>query len=122
VDLVGIEPTTSSMPWKRAPSCATGPLEEGSRHGGTQPFSRRESTIVKPTRLAVIACRLSVTIHFGGFWSLTVVVFFFFAAGFLVDFFAGSFSSTTIFFGGAAAAAAAARRARSCNCATSLSR
>src|SRR5271155_5134119 len=28
VDLVGIEPTTSSMPWKRAPSCATGPLSE----------------------------------------------------------------------------------------------
>ena len=28
VDLVGIEPTTSSMPWKRAPSCATGPHEE----------------------------------------------------------------------------------------------
>src|SRR5271166_3286454 len=27
VDLVGIEPTTSSMPWKRAPSCATGPLD-----------------------------------------------------------------------------------------------
>jgi hypothetical protein len=27
VDLVGIEPTTSSMPWKRAPSCATGPLQ-----------------------------------------------------------------------------------------------
>ena len=27
VDLVGIEPTTSSMPWKRAPSCATGPQE-----------------------------------------------------------------------------------------------
>ena len=26
VDLVGIEPMTSSMPWKRAPSCATGPL------------------------------------------------------------------------------------------------
>ncbi len=26
MDLVGIEPTTSSMPWKRAPSCATGPL------------------------------------------------------------------------------------------------
>ena len=25
MDLVGIEPTTSSMPWKRAPSCATGP-------------------------------------------------------------------------------------------------
>jgi hypothetical protein len=26
VDLTGIEPVTSSMPWKRAPSCATGPL------------------------------------------------------------------------------------------------
>ena len=26
VDLTGIEPMTSSMPWKRAPSCATGPL------------------------------------------------------------------------------------------------
>jgi hypothetical protein len=25
VDLAGIEPATSSMPWKRAPSCATGP-------------------------------------------------------------------------------------------------
>ena len=25
VDLIGIEPMTSSMPWKRAPSCATGP-------------------------------------------------------------------------------------------------
>ena len=25
MDLVGIEPTTSSMPWKRAPNCATGP-------------------------------------------------------------------------------------------------
>ena len=30
VDLVGIEPTTSSMPWKRAPSCATGPRERTS--------------------------------------------------------------------------------------------
>src|SRR5690242_13039678 len=29
VDLVGIEPTTSSMPWKRAPSCATGPHRRG---------------------------------------------------------------------------------------------
>ena len=26
MDLIGIEPMTSSMPWKRAPSCATGPL------------------------------------------------------------------------------------------------
>jgi hypothetical protein len=28
VDLVGFEPTTSSMPWKRAPNCATGPLRK----------------------------------------------------------------------------------------------
>jgi hypothetical protein len=28
VDLVGFEPTTSSMPWKRAPNCATGPYED----------------------------------------------------------------------------------------------
>jgi hypothetical protein len=31
VDLVGIEPTTSSMPWKRAPSCATGPHCDGDK-------------------------------------------------------------------------------------------
>jgi hypothetical protein len=29
VDLIGIEPMTSSMPWKRAPSCATGPHAVG---------------------------------------------------------------------------------------------
>ena len=29
VDLIGIEPMTSSMPWKRAPSCATGPQSVG---------------------------------------------------------------------------------------------
>jgi hypothetical protein len=29
VDLIGIEPMTSSMPWKRAPSCATGPHTSG---------------------------------------------------------------------------------------------
>jgi hypothetical protein len=29
VDLIGIEPMTSSMPWKRAPSCATGPQRWG---------------------------------------------------------------------------------------------
>ena len=26
VDLEGFEPSTSSMPWRRAPNCATGPL------------------------------------------------------------------------------------------------
>jgi hypothetical protein len=28
VDLDGFEPSTSSMPWKRAPNCATGPLRD----------------------------------------------------------------------------------------------
>jgi hypothetical protein len=32
VDLVGFEPTTSSMPWKRAPNCATGPRVGFSPH------------------------------------------------------------------------------------------
>jgi hypothetical protein len=31
VDLVGFEPTTSSMPWKRAPNCATGPRSRDNR-------------------------------------------------------------------------------------------
>jgi hypothetical protein len=39
VDLVGIEPTTSSMPWKRAPSCATGPLRQGKLRVRTYSFS-----------------------------------------------------------------------------------
>jgi hypothetical protein len=41
VDLVGIEPTTSSMPWKRAPSCATGPKK-------TLPILADYDEIVKP--------------------------------------------------------------------------
>jgi hypothetical protein len=28
VDLDGFEPSTSSMPWKRAPNCATGPRDK----------------------------------------------------------------------------------------------
>ena len=40
VDLVGIEPTTSSMPWKRAPSCATGP------RGGMVPFNSHAGHLV----------------------------------------------------------------------------
>ena len=28
VDLEGFEPSTSSMPWRRAPNCATGPRSE----------------------------------------------------------------------------------------------
>ena len=40
VDLVGIEPTTSSMPWKRAPSCATGPRT------GTLPVVVRITSVI----------------------------------------------------------------------------
>ena|GEM_PF-2911799 len=50
VDLVGIEPTTSSMPWKRAPSCATGPLWGGAALNSKAPqliLSQRD-TLVKP--------------------------------------------------------------------------
>jgi hypothetical protein len=32
VDLKGFEPLTSSMPWKRAPNCATGPRMRAYRH------------------------------------------------------------------------------------------
>jgi hypothetical protein len=42
VDLIGIEPMTSSMPWKRAPSCATGPL-----FGRTLSILRPDGWIVK---------------------------------------------------------------------------
>src|SRR3954471_24118313 len=47
VDLVGIEPTTSSMPWKRAPSCATGPL---TKEGTTLLLSYDAARCVKPAR------------------------------------------------------------------------
>ncbi len=45
VDLEGFEPSTSSMPWKRAPNCATGPSEGLlflEYHGLAGPFTRRE--------------------------------------------------------------------------------
>ena len=43
MDLTGIEPVTSSMPWKRAPSCATGP-----HLGRTVPILRPAARFVKP--------------------------------------------------------------------------
>jgi hypothetical protein len=50
VDLVGIEPTTSSMPWKRAPSCATGPREKDNKfhEGLTSTILAYWLLIVKP--------------------------------------------------------------------------
>ena len=44
MDLIGIEPMTSSMPWKRAPSCATGP-----QLGGVQLFYFRRSGHIRQT-------------------------------------------------------------------------
>src|SRR6266511_760277 len=48
VDLVGIEPTTSSMPWKRAPSCATGPLGWGSQSDPTSQQQARLGPRLRP--------------------------------------------------------------------------
>src|SRR5947209_8992359 len=48
VDLAGIEPATSSMPWKRAPSCATGPRPQ---------FWRTGVNLVKPQTLTVTPFR-----------------------------------------------------------------
>jgi hypothetical protein len=55
VDLVGIEPTTSSMPWKRAPSCATGPRLGRNRSndfrppvGDSQTSSRNDKVLTLP--------------------------------------------------------------------------
>ncbi len=50
MDLVGIEPTTSSMPWKRAPSCATGPREYDNKfhEGLTSTILAYWLLIVKP--------------------------------------------------------------------------
>jgi hypothetical protein len=59
VDLVGIEPTTSSMPWKRAPSCATGPL-----------FHSRLAGPPRQTRLAPrTSTRIELARPLGNNWS-----------------------------------------------------
>src|SRR5512146_1442111 len=90
VDLVGIEPTTSSMPWKRAPSCATGPLKEGVLQSRNSTIFAQQTTLVK-RRLIPIRFKAGARycFHFGGVGcSLAVVVFFLAGAGFLGDFFA----------------------------------
>src|SRR5947208_1790371 len=46
VDLDGFEPSTSSMPWKRAPNCATGPLV----FVLTISYARRAARIDRPLR------------------------------------------------------------------------
>ena len=59
MDLVGFEPTTSSMPWKRAPNCATGPLEEEPairrrRAGADITILAYPLALVKPQRSPVV--------------------------------------------------------------------
>ena len=49
VDLVGIEPTTSSMPWKRAPSCATGPLFNAEKAKDDYSGSKGSAASFSPT-------------------------------------------------------------------------
>ena len=56
VDLVGIEPTTSSMPWKRAPSCATGPRENNTAlYEGLKQINSRLLAIDSQTRWPLMA-------------------------------------------------------------------
>src|ERR1700677_2109926 len=45
VDLIGIEPMTSSMPWKRAPSCATGPHSDSNATLLLSPLGRDSSNL-----------------------------------------------------------------------------
>ncbi len=45
VDLEGFEPSTSSMPWRRAPNCATGPRSQVfllTYHSPEEPITRRD--------------------------------------------------------------------------------
>ena len=56
MDLVGIEPTTSSMPWKRAPSCATGPRENNTAlYEGLKQINSRLLAIDSQTRWPLMA-------------------------------------------------------------------
>src|SRR5215472_12758879 len=71
VDLVGIEPTTSSMPWKRAPNCATGPLLQDHSI-----VSKRER-IVKPDTLLVNSKRRRKVLYFLGNVELFARIFVF---------------------------------------------
>ena len=63
VDLIGIEPMTSSMPWKRAPSCATGPLPLFWGRGGV--YVKRPINI-RPTQTSLDAKIVQSAEHFRG--------------------------------------------------------
>ena len=63
VDLIGIEPMTSSMPWKRAPSCATGPLSLFWGRGGV--YVKRQIDM-RPTQSTSDAEIVQFAEHFRG--------------------------------------------------------
>jgi hypothetical protein len=52
VDLKGFEPLTSSMPWKRAPNCATGPQTTESNYTIGTADKREMSVLPHPDKPA----------------------------------------------------------------------
>lgn len=66
LDLMGLEPTTSSMPWRRATNCATGPKKCGALYPPSeadQPLAENE--LEAPLEIYVNYLRLFVyIIHF----------------------------------------------------------
>src|SRR5258707_5801401 len=87
VDLKGFEPLTSSMPWKRAPNCATGPFVQvglPTDYHSRMTFSREQaweilceftqSDALRKHGLAVEACLAAYAGKFGEdgtLWSVT---------------------------------------------------
>ena len=58
MDLKGFEPLTSSMPWKRAPNCATGPSFYILRHENTTPLVPGRKTMDSEKRCGNLAFSL----------------------------------------------------------------
>jgi hypothetical protein len=68
VDLVGIEPTTSSMPWKRAPSCATGPRMKTKSRPPDKSGLRKYSNHFHPHYRDSQRARILLFVSTGMFW------------------------------------------------------
>ena len=68
VDLEGFEPSTSSMPWRRAPNCATGPL---ARFLDSIALRSLELSVRRPYEDASQhrdSCRIQLVMYTGSFW------------------------------------------------------
>ena len=75
MDLVGIEPTTSSMPWKRAPSCATGPREKEQRLcEGCSQLNSRLLAIDSQTRQPLHGIFILIAAHFAKARKLSMLI------------------------------------------------